>query len=265
MNHNNEYTAVEMMIIATAREIQDGDIVFVGTYWPILAGLLAKRTHAPTSLIVLEGGVIRDSNPERIPLVVSDPCMISGSLLCGDCFDTLGMILHAGQADAALLSATTVDKYGNINTTCVGDYSKPKTRLSGSGGACDFGCLANKVLIMLEHHKRRFPERVDYVTTPGYLEGFDSREKAGLKPNTGPSAVITTLGLFRFESDSKEMYLDAHYPGIDVQKVKESMGWELKVSPEVKIITPPTEKELRTLREDVDPDGMFLRDARTVS
>jgi len=259
---SKDFTPREMMIVTAAREIEDREIVLVGTYWPILAVILAKKTHAPKITIVVEGGVVRDSAPLRIPLVASDPCMVSGASLCGDSFDTLGMILHAGRTDVGFLSAAIIDKYGNINTTCVGDYLKPKVRLSGSGGACDFGCLAKRLIIMLEHDKRRFPERVDYITTPGYLDGADSRESKGLMPDSGPSAVVTTLGLFRFEENTKEMYLDRYYPGITANEIKASVGWDLKVAEEVKEAEPPTDEEIRILRQEVDPQGMFLRDVR---
>ena len=185
--------------------------------------------------------------------------MASNSVMLNDSLDTLGMILHAGYPDIAFLPAANVDKYGNINTTCFGDYSKPKFRLGGSGGACDFGALAKKVIIMLEHERQRFPEKVDFITTPGYLEGADSRQNAGLKPGTGPEAVITTLGVFKFDEDTKEMYLDTYFPEGSVEEVKKGFQWDIKISKNLKVASPPTEEEIRILREELDPYGMYLK------
>jgi glutaconate CoA-transferase subunit B len=260
---NTDYNPIEMMIIAAAREIRDGETVFMGTYWPIFATMLAKKNHAANATLVVEGGLITDTAPARIPLVASDACLTVDALLCGDSLDTLGMILHGGHVDVALLSAAMVDKYGNINTTCIGDYEKPKVRMAGSGGAADLAALSKRVIIILEHDPRRFPERVNYITTPGYLEGYASREEAGLPVGTGPSAVVTTLGVFRFEEDSKEMILAEYYPGVDIQTIKESVGWELKVASDIKQTDPPSVKELDVLRSDVDSQGMYLKDERT--
>jgi glutaconate CoA-transferase subunit B len=160
----------------------------------------------------------------------------------------------------ALLSAASVDRYGNINTTCIGDYTRPKVRFGGSGGACDFGCLASKLVVILEHDRRRFPEKVDFVTTPGYLEGHGDRVKAGLRPQTGPYAVVTTLGLFHFD-DTGEMFLRAYHPAASVEQVKSSVQWDLKIAEDVRPMKPPTEEELTVLRR-LDPDKMYLESAR---
>jgi glutaconate CoA-transferase subunit B len=255
---------MEMMVIAAAREIKNGEIVCTGTYLPILPVFLAKRTHAPDITVVFEAGIFYDLLPSRIPLVATDPCLVSLASLCGDCIDSLGMVLHGGYADVGLLSANSVDKYGNINTTCVGDYAQPRVRLAGSGGACDFGCLSKRLIVLLEHSRERFPERVDFITTPGYLSGGDSRARAGLRAG-GPGVVVTTLGVFRFAEDTREMYLESYHPGVTIQQIRDNVQWELKVSPEVRETEPPTETELRILREEVDPQGMYLRDARVRS
>lgn len=259
MRYSTDYTPVEMMIVAGSREIKNGQILTVGTQWPIITTMFAKKTHAPDLIICYEGGIVLGSVPDRIPLFTGDPCVASNSVLLNDSLDTLGMILHAGYPDIAFLPAANVDRYGNINTTCFGDYSKPLFRLGGSGGACDFGSLAKSVITMLEHEKQRFPERVDFITTPGYLNGSNSREEAGLKPGTGPGAVITTLGVFRFDKDTREMCLDAYYPGGSIEEVKEGFQWDIKISGNVKMIDPPTEEEIKILREDIDPFGMYLR------
>ncbi|MBW1771782.1 MAG: CoA-transferase subunit beta [Deltaproteobacteria bacterium] len=257
-------TPIEQMIVSAARLITEGSVLMVGTQWPIIVSLFAKSLHAPGVTICYEGGVILHKVPDRIPLFTADPVLNSSSALLGSSFDTLGMILHGGRADMALLSAASVDRYGNINTTCIGDYRSPKIRFGGSGGACDFGCLAPKTVIILEHDRRRFPEQVDFITTPGYLKGKVDRVKTGLRPNTGPYAVITTLGLFHFDEQG-EMVLKAHNPDVSIQEVKAGVQWELKLHKDVGPLDPPSEKEFRVLREKVDPDGMYLRDARRLS
>ena len=257
-------TPIEQMIVSAARLITDGSVLMVGTQWPIIVSLLAKSLHAPSVTICYEGGVILAKVPDRIPLFTADPVVNSSSALLGSSFDTLGMILHGGRADMALLSAASVDRYGNINTTCIGDYRSPKIRFGGSGGACDFGSLAPKTVIILEHDRRRFPEQVDFITTPGYLRGKDDRMRAGLRPDTGPYAVVTTLGLFHFD-EQREMVLKAHNPDVSIQEVKAGVQWDLKIDKDVRPLDPPSEKELRVLREQVDPEGMYLRDARRLN
>jgi glutaconate CoA-transferase subunit B len=155
-----------------------------------------------------------------------------------------------------------VDRFGNINTTCVGDYRRPSVRLAGSGGACDFGSLAKRLIIILEHDRRRFPERVDFITTPGYLSGGRSREEAGLRVGTGPTQVVTSLGIFGFEPETREMLLERIHGGIQVKDVVKAVQWPLRVSERLEEIPPPTPEELRILREEVDPHGMYLRDKR---
>jgi glutaconate CoA-transferase subunit B len=257
------FTAIEQMIVTAARLIQNHQVLMVGTQWPIVASLLAKSLHAPDCLICFEGGVILERVPERIPLYTGDPVINSSSTFLGSSLQTLGMVLHGGWADLGLLAAASVDRYGNINTTCIGDYHSPRVRFGGSGGACDFGSLASKLVITLEHDKRRFPERVDFITTPGYLTGKQSRLEAGLKPGTGPYAVVTTLGLFHFD-EKGEMFLAAYQPRSSVTEVKKNVQWDLKVADSVKSLEPPSRKELESLRHRVDPQGMFLQEARLV-
>ena len=254
-------TPVEQMIVSAARLISDNTVVMVGTQWPIITTLLAKSLHAPDVTICFEGGVMLAGIPDRIPLFTGDPVTNGCSLLMGDSFNTLGMVLHAGRADMAILSGASVDRYGNINTTCIGDYSSPKIRFGGSGGACDFGSLSSRTMIILEHDKRRFPESVDFITTPGYLQGGNSREQAGLKPGTGPYAVVTTLGLFRFD-EKGEMILRAYHPASSVEEARDNVQWDLKVHEDVRALKPPTDEELDVLRNRLDPRGMYLKAAR---
>jgi glutaconate CoA-transferase subunit B len=254
-------TPVEEMIVSASRLIQDGSVLMVGTQWPILVSLLAKGLHAPDITICFEGGVIFAKMPDRLPLFTGDPVSNGCSALLGDSFDTMGMILHSGRADMALLSAAAVDRYGNVNTTCIGDYASPKIRFGGSGGACDFTSLAPKCVIILEHDKRRFPEKVDFVTTPGYLNGRGDRKAAGLREGTGPFAVVTTLGLFGFD-ERGEMVLKAHQPSASVEEVKKNVQWDLKVEDPLAVLAPPSQEELAVLRQQIDPRGMYLNAAR---
>lgn len=256
-------TLIEYMIVCAARLIEPGMTLMVGTQWPIIVSLLAKCLHAPDITICYEGGVVLYDVPKRIPFFTADPVISAHSVLLGESFDTLGMVLHGGRADMAILSAASVDRYGNVNTTCIGDYNSPKIRLGGSGGACDFASLAPKTVIVLEHDKRRFPEKVDFITTPGYLSGKNARNTVGLKPQTGPYAVVTTLGLFHFNDDG-EMVLSGYYPSTSVQEVKENVQWDLKVDDNIKPILPPSEKELELLRNHLDPRNMYLKKARSL-
>ena len=256
------YTDVEMMLISGSREIKDEQVVCTGTFWPIVAVAHAKKCHARNIITVFEGGVIRDLSAFRIPLLTADVSIMLDAILVNDCFDTLGMILHAGRDQISMLSAASIDKYGNINTTCVGDYFQPDFRLAGSGGAADFGVFSKNLVVLIEHDRRRFQERVDYITTPGFLEGGRSREKAGMNPGTGPSAVISTMGIFRFDQETKEMYLAASFPGKNVEQIRDNVQWDLKIADDIYEVEPPSEEELRVLREEVDPGGMYLRGER---
>lgn len=254
-------TPVEHMIVTASRLVEDGQILMVGTQWPILASLLARSIHAPGAVICFEGGIVLGAMPQRIPLFTGDPVVNGCSVLLNDSLETLGAVLHAGRADMALLSAASVDRFGNINTTCVGDYLSPAMRFGGSGGACDFGSLAPKTVIILEHDRRRFPPQVDFITTPGYLQGRGSRIRSGLRPGTGPYAVVTTLGLFRFDEEG-EMVLSGYHPFTGPDEIRASVQWDLKVDPELEPLRPPSALELSVLRKRLDPRGMYLRNAR---
>jgi len=253
-------TPVEQMIVYAARLLDDWSVVAAGTQWPLVASLLAKSLHAPHVTICYEGGVVLGKVPDRVPILTGDPAHNSSSVLLGDAFDGLGMIIHAGRADITMISGASMDRFGNVNTTCIGDYHFPQLRFGGSGGACDFGSLS-KTIIIMEHDKRRFPERVDFITTPGFLNGKNGREEAGLRPNTGPYAVVTTLGLFHFDENG-ELTLSAYHPSSSVAEVKENVQWDLKVREDVHPLAPPTQMELEVLRNHIDPQGVYLKQRR---
>lgn len=252
-----EYLKAELMGVCGAREIQDYDVVIVGTGLPLAATHLASLTHAPHAMMLHESGVV-DSRPLRAPISVSDPTLNPGAAMIGSLIDVMGMYLQSGKIAVGFLSGSQVDKYGNINTTCVGsDYWNPVARLPGSGGANPIGSLVKKTVIMMQHVKQRFPEKVDFITTPGYINGPRAREKAGLPPGTGPVAVITNKAVLRFDSETKEMCLDTVHPGNTVEEVKENTGWDLKVSPDVRETEPPTEEEIELIRTKVDPKRLI--------
>jgi len=242
-----DYSIEELMIIAAARELKDGENVLVGIGLPIMAAMLAKRTHAPNIKIIFESGII-DSNPTYVPLSIGDPDSVTGCKSIFDFFEVFALLLQPGHIDVGILGGAQVDKYGNLNSTVIGDYEKPKVRLPGSGGACAIASLAKRTIIIMPHEKRRFPEKVDFITSPGYLNGMNSREESGIVRG-GPIAVITNLCVLRFDEKTKEMYLDTYHPGVSIKDIKANTGWDLKISPNVKETEPPTEEEIEVLRE----------------
>lgn len=241
------------MLVSAAREIRDGEVVFVGFQWPLLAALFAKMTHAKNAILVVEGGVIKDDLPGRFPSSTTDAALFP-ALLSGGTMDTMGL-LQAGYIDVGMLSASMVDRFGNINTSFVGSRKTPKVRLAGGGGAPDIACLAKRHVILLdEHEKRRLPEMVKFITSPGYMTGRDARASAGL--GGGPSALITPLCVFRFDKNG-EAHLDTLHDGTSVEEVRERTGWELKAAKNMKRAKKPSEKELRVLRSLIDEAGEF--------
>jgi glutaconate CoA-transferase subunit B len=172
--------------------------------------------------------------------------------------DVMGTYLEGGRVDVGFLSGAQVDRYGNINTTCIGDYHHPEVRLVGSGGANPIASLVKRVVIILPHEKRRLVQKVDYLTTPGYISGEGGRENVGLPLRSGPVAIITSMGVLRFD-DSKEAYLDTIHPQVDVEQVRKETGWELKIASNLRQTEPPTKGEVRLLREVIDPEGLIKR------
>ncbi|MFO7584451.1 MAG: CoA-transferase [Anaerolineales bacterium] len=251
------YSSAELMIINAARLLKDGDVVFVGVGQPNLACNLAKRTHAPELVMIYEAGVI-GAEPARLPLSIGDPTLVSGSLSVVSMYDIFANYLQRGNVDVGFLGGAQIDRYGNINATIVGaDYAQPKVRLPGSGGAQEIAAWANRCYIMTPHQKRRFPEKVDFLTSAGYLNGAGGREKAALR-GRGPVGVVTDLG-FLEPDENGELTLTALHPGKTVEMAKENTGWDLKVAPELKTTDPVAERELQILREELDPTGIYLK------
>jgi glutaconate CoA-transferase subunit B len=177
--------------------------------------------------------------------------------MLGGLTEVFGLLMQPGYVDVGFLGAAQIDRFGNLNTTVIGDYNAPKARLPGSGGGNDIGSLAKRVVVMLKQDARKFVQTLDYLTTPGYLDGPGGRERAGL-PRGGPSAVITDLGVYRFDPATKEMFLDSSHPGVTVEEIRKNVSWDICIPTNVRSTKPPTRRELRVLRTKCDPEGIFL-------
>jgi glutaconate CoA-transferase subunit B len=248
-------TAKEMMAIAAGRLVEDGALIFAGTGLSMLAAVVAKRIHAPSATIFFETGGI-DPALEELPLAVGDPRVMSGASLNSGLIEAFSFLAHRRLNTLALLGAAQIDRHGNLNSTAIGDYRRPTCRLPGSGGACDAASLAAAVIVFMQHEKRRFVSRLDYLTSPGWLTGGNSRARAGYVRG-GPRAVVTDLGVLRFDATSREMYLAETYPGITPEQVVENTGFPLDIS-RARTAVPPTDRELSILRREVDPQRLIL-------
>ncbi len=249
------HTASELMTIHAARLLRDGDTVFVGVGLPNLACNLARRTHAPNLVMIYEAGVI-GARPARLPLSIGDPTLVSGACSVCSMYDIFSLYLQRGNVDVGFLGGAQIDRFGNINATVIGDYQHPKVRLPGSGGSMEIAAWANRCYIITPHQKRRFPEKVDFRTSAGFLGGRTERECAGLRGG-GPQAVVTNLGILQ-PDESGELVLTALHPGATVEHARENTGWQLKVAAELRQTEPLTDEELRILHEELDPQGIYL-------
>lgn len=251
-----EYTTAEMMIVAAARLLRDGEVVFVGIGQPNLACNLARRLHAPNLNLIYEAGII-GAQPARLPLSIGDPCLVSGAAAVCSMYEIFAFYLQSGRINVGFLGGAQIDRYGNINATVIGDYAKPKVRLPGSGGAAEIAAWANRVLLLTPHQPRRFPECCDFITAAGYLRGRHERQAAGLRGG-GPVAVVTDLGILE-PDDSGELILVALHPGATLEQARANTGWPLRAAPDLRTTEPPTAEELRLLREELDPQHIYLK------
>jgi len=249
------YTSAELMTINSARLLRDGETVFVGVGLPNLACNLARRTHAPNLLMIYEAGVI-GARPARLPLSIGDPTLVSGAASVCSMYDIFTLYLQRGNVDVGFLGGAQIDRYGNINATAIGDYRHPKVRLPGSGGSQEIAAWANRCYVMTPHQKRRFPEKVDFITSAGFLDRRG--ERSGCLRGIGPQAVVTDLGILT-PDESGELILSALHPGATVEQARASTGWALKTAATIAVTDPPTEAELRILRSDLDPEGIYLK------
>ena len=251
-----DYTSPELLTINAARLLRDGDRVFVGVGLPNLACNLARRTHAPNLLMIYEAGVI-GAQPERLPLSIGDPTLVSGALAVCSMYDIFAFYLQRGNVDVGFMGGAQIDRFGNINATVIGDYAHPKVRLPGSGGSMEIAAWANRCYLLTPHSKRRFPAKLDFRTSAGFLGGRAERQAMKLRGG-GMLAVVTDLGIME-PDESGELVLTSLHPGATVEQVRENTGWELKVAEQLHATLPPSVEELRILREDLDPQGIYLK------
>ncbi|MDZ4159078.1 MAG: CoA-transferase [Anaerolineaceae bacterium] len=250
-----DYTASELMTVNAARLLRDGDVVLVGVGLPNLACNLARLTHAPNLNLIYEAGVV-GSRPSRLPLSIGDPTLVSGASLVCSMYEIFTLYLQRGNIDVGFLGGAQIDRFGNINATVIGDYRHPKTRLPGSGGSMEIAGWVNRCYIITPHQKRRFPARVDFVTSAGFLDGRRQRDETGVRGG-GPQAVVTNLGVLQPNEDG-ELVLGAIHPGVRIEEVQENTGWQLKVFANLRETQPPTREELHILRTELDPEHIYI-------
>jgi len=256
MMKERDYNIIELMAIIAAREIEDHAVIYIGTGIPMLAASLAQHMHAPNIVPVFEAGGIA---PQMPTLPTSVGCSRTTYRAIRTCdMPEIFEMAQLGIAHYAFLGGAQVDQYGNINSTVKGRYEAPSVRWPGSGGANAFGSLCWRTMIIINHEKRRFVDKVEFITTPGYIDGPGAREKAGLPPRTGPYRVFTDKALLDFEEKTKRMRLIGLLPGITLGAVIENTGFELMIKEDLKQLPPPTDLELKTLREKVDPFRIVL-------
>jgi len=243
------------MIVNASRALKGSRVVFVGVGLPNIACNMARRSHSPELELVYESGIF-GAHPARLPLSIGDPTLVSDATSAISMVDLFMLYLQRGLVDAALLGGAQIDRHGNLNTTVIGDYANPKVRLPGSGGACEIAINARQVLIIMRLKRRAFIEKLDFVTSPGHLNGGNSRERLGL-PGSGPKLVITDRALLGFDAKTKEMTLVEIAEGESVESIQKEVGWQLKISEELRLMTPPTTEELAIIRIELDPKGLY--------
>jgi len=249
------YSSAEVMVAEAAREIADGEVVFVGMRLPLIAFVVAKRTHAPNAIGLFELGIVRDEPADELLYTMGDIPNVENALWCGPMLALMGM-LQRGEVQAGFIGGAEIDRHGNLNTTAIGpDRQHPSVALPGSGGGADIASLAHRLIVIMAHDKRRLRERVDFITSPGYGDGGEWRARVGL-PRGGPSVLITTLGVFRFTGG--EAVLVSYHPTSSVDEIAANTGWTLSVADDVRATEPPSAQELRIIRE-YDPQGFWTR------
>jgi len=252
-----KYNLREYLAFTGATMLEDRKSVFVGTGLPIIATMLAQKTNAPNLLAIFEAGGIGPILPE-LPISVGESRTYYKGIAASSMHDVMSLS-QAGYVDYGFLGAAQMDVYGNINTTVIGDHDLPQVRLPGSGGANDVGSFSQRLIIIISNQsKRTFVEKVDFLTTPGYLDGPGSRESAGLPRGSGPYRVITQLGIYGFDNETKKLELISLHPGISLEEVKENSGFEVIIPDEIHISSEPAERHLMILRKEIDPVGIVL-------
>jgi len=250
------FQTVELMASAASKVIEDGAVVLTGSGLPMIAMALAMKTRTPNVTLVFEAGGIAPQIP-MLPISVGDSRTFHRAVMATSLDCVMGTA-QAGFVDYGMLGAAQIDTYGNINTTVIGPHERPKARLPGSGGANDVGSLCWRTIIIMQQDSRRFVRKLDFLTTPGYLDGPGGRERAGLPEGTGPYRVVTQLGVMGFDDATKRMRLLSLHPGVSVDDIKANSSFEIIIPPDVTITSPPTAKEIRLLREEIDPAGFVV-------
>ncbi|HEY7332542.1 MAG TPA: CoA-transferase [Candidatus Limnocylindria bacterium] len=254
------WTPSEMMVVAAARELAGRRVCFVGVGLPNIAVNLAQRTVAPELELVYEAGVF-GARPARMPLSIGDPTIVTGATAAVSMFELFAFYLQGGLIDVGFLGAAQIDRFGNINTTVIGSYQAPSVRLPGSGGACEIAINAREVFVIMRQGPRSFVERIDFRTSPGNLGGAAAAERIRRTQGwlgRGPSVVVTDLGVYRFD-ESGEMVVASLHPGVTLADARAASSWALASGDPSPTTPPPTEEELRLLREELDPEGAYLR------
>ncbi len=254
---DTNYNTAELVAIMSARFLEDGKIVFGGAGMPLISCILAQKTHAPRLTILFEGGIIGPHvQAGKLPPSTNEQRAARQANMLLSITDIL-LLQQRGYVDYGFLGGAQIDQYGNLNSSFIGDAENPKVRLPGTGGANDIASLASKILVAMHHEKKRFVKKVDFITTPGYLHGGDSREKSGMLVG-GTYKVITHLGIFGFDEKTRRMRLEGLHPGATVEEVKDRTGFDLLIPDKIQQTKPPTAEELRILRE-LDPDQRYTR------
>ncbi len=250
------YNPNELLICTASRLMPDSTTAFIGTGIPMLAASLAQRMHAPNLITIFEFGGT-GAILEELPIAVGERRSFHKAVAASGICDIMETA-QRGLIEYGFLGGAQIDPYGNLNSTVIGEYYHPKVRLPGSGGGNDVGSHCWRTIAIMRHDRKRFVEKVDFITTPGYLSGPGTREAAGLPPNTGPYRVVTTLALLGYDPESKRMMLLARQPGVEVEEVVENTGFDLEISDHVEKNEPPTVEELRILREEVDKEKLYI-------
>ena len=250
-----QYTKTEFLIACASSHVRDGENVFGGTGMPLLAALLAKETHAPRSILISEAGFI-DARPHEVPLSVADTRYYYGCSASIGLIETLGFLLQAGRIDVGFLGAAQIDEYGNLNTSYIGPYDAPKVKLPGSGGGNDIASSAKRLIIMMSHDKRKFLKKLDYMTSPGHLEGPGSRKKWSMVGN-GPEVVITDMCQMDFDPETKKIRLMSVHPGYTVQNILDNVMFDLIIPDDVPTTPEPTQEQIDIMHK-LDPNGIYL-------
>lgn len=244
------------MVCAAARELRDREVVFVGIGLPNLACNLARATHAPNLVLIYESGAV-GAVPERLPVSIGDPALVTDSLCVASMADVFQCYLQGGRIGVGFLGGAQIDRYGNINSTVIGSYQKPKVRLPGSGGACEIAIHAQRVVVIAPLSPRSFPAEVDFITSPGHRNKYGTRRDLGM-PGQGPVRIVTDVGILEPSKDDGELELVGVYAGVEPESVKGKVGWPLRVRPNPQTLAQPTAEELRLLREVLDPEHLYL-------